>query len=123
LKIEDCEGQYGPQKKIVIKQSLPEGERWISGWVSLKDFKAEKWTGGITVELDVFQKGKFWNFKLPSKDAAKDGAVNAKLDEILEKVNAISRRLDSLGGEILFKKEDAAPGPNPPPIDDDDIPF
>ena len=66
LKIEDTEGQYGPQKRIMFKDDQG---RSISGWVPLDRYNPQEWKEGFLLELDVAQNGKYLNFKLPTAKA------------------------------------------------------
>jgi len=94
-KVEDVSGKFGPQKKISIKQSLEGGDRWLSGFVDVKS--AALFEQGKTLELEVWENGKYWNFKLPSqkaKEAAKStNEVMDALRKIYAKLQDIERRL------------------------------
>ena len=79
--IEDQDGQYGPQKRIKIKD---QNGRIVSGWVADIKFKAEEWVIGRTIELEVAQNGKYWNFKLPNKQDQKLAAATSEIEAKVE---------------------------------------
>lgn len=90
ISIEDAEGRYGPQKLIKFRD--PSG-KIISGWVGADKFKESEWQPGKILDLEVFQNGDYWNFKLPKKaDKEKDEIMKA-LREIYKKLQDIEARL------------------------------
>lgn len=99
-KVEDKQGQYGPQKYIIFKDG--DGKK-ISGWIPADRYKADDWQTGKNLDLVITQNGKFWNFKLPTKQdkvAAKvaesnDAVLNA-LRKIWAKLSEIERKVDAL---------------------------
>lgn len=100
-KIEDQVGKFGPQKRI---EFTDENGRNISGWVSEKAFRSEEWVVGKSIDAEVYQNGKYWNFKLLTKQAAaqaesKEEILNALRSmyvRINERFNALEKRLDVL---------------------------
>ena len=104
LKIEDTEGQYGPQKKVNFKQILPEGERWVSGWIPSNKFNESDWQNGKEIDLTITQKGKFWNCSIPNKTSLAIEAVEAKSsaqhDEIMNALREIFKKLNAMSGVV-----------------------
>lgn len=70
IKCEDDEGQFGPQKRIVFKDS---GGQTISGWVAIKEYDPSQWKAGCQVNIEVKQNGKYLNFKLLKKEKKATG--------------------------------------------------
>lgn len=116
LKIEDTQGNYGPQKKIRFKQIMDEGDRWVSGWVPENKFNANDWQEGKEVDIIITQKGDFWNFSLPNKTTAAVAAIEAKSsaqhEEIMKALREIFKKLNTMSGVVesitapLTKPED-----------------
>lgn len=98
-KIESVTGKYGPQKKVSIKEACEGGDRWLSGFLSEKEFNPDDWKAGKVLELDVWEKehnGKhYWNFKIPGKNEKKQ-------EEVMVALRAIYKKIAEL--EVLVKK-------------------
>lgn len=111
LKITNTDGEFGPQKKIFFKQFLEEGSRNISGWVPVNKFVAADWKDGNTIELDVYQKGDYWNFKVPNQATKAAAQNNAEVVAVLKEI------LDAMKQLLIINKPPAEIGGK------DDIPF
>lgn len=109
--IEDTVGTYGPQKRIQFKD---QNERWLSGWVPENKFDSTAWVVGKTIELDVEQKGRFWNFKVVGKKAQESQvqaqhtadehkAVMEALRMVYSKLNGIEAMLEKVLDPQAFK--------------------
>lgn len=99
-KIEDLQGKFGPQKKVSIKEACEGGDRWLSGFIPVKDFVADDWKAGKVLELEVWEKeynGKmYWNFKVPGKTEKKQEEVMVALREIYKKMSHIESLIKAL---------------------------
>lgn len=93
VKIEDSEGKFGPQKRVVFKD---ENDRTISGWVPLKDFDAKVWAVGQSPDIEVYQKDKYWNFKLPKKNGQPQ---TAQSEDVMKALREIYKKLNDLGAQ------------------------
>jgi len=100
VKIEDVDGQFGPQKKITVNDELG---KMVSGWVPVQKFNAAEWVIGGTPDVDVTQNGKYWNFKLKSKKAPtgdNDRVLNG-LVELFKMVKKLQSDLDEIKAKII----------------------
>lgn len=95
--------KYPAQKKIVF---IADDGRKIYGWVGLDKFKAEEWIdGNLTPDIEIFQKGEYWNFKFATKnDELMKGLretyklcqdTNKLCQEILTRVEKIEKKLET----------------------------
>lgn len=98
------------QKKVNFKQIMDEGDRWVSGWVSLSKFNPEDWQEGKEIDLVITQKGKYWNCSLPTKETAAIAAVEEKNNANHEKVMEALRVLYAKSLEIDAKLEKLTEG-------------
>lgn len=99
VKIEDTSGDYGPQKKIRFTQILEGGNRNISGWIKAEAFKADQWVENSVLELEVYQKGDYWNFKLPSAAGKAAAQNNAEVVAVLKEILAAIKSLKTAPGK------------------------
>lgn len=107
VKITDTTGQYGPQKKISVRESLENGDRWLSGWIPADKFDPAVWVAGKVLELDVFKSkdGKYWNFKLVSGKARENHTLH---EEVMGALRLIFKKLTEIEKKLgEDKKGDA----------------
>ncbi len=103
--IEDTEGKYGPQKRIVFREAMEGGDRTVSGWVPLKSFNSDEWKEGSSLELEISQNGKYWNFKLPTKQDQVKNEVMDALRELYKKLNQLEDQMKEVKS-LLTKDSD-----------------
>jgi hypothetical protein len=77
------------------------------------------WNAGDEVEIEIEQKGEYWNFKVPKKEVG--GGVNQEqMDRIEKMVTAIHNRLFN---QPQAGDSKAATKPDYPEIAPEEIPF
>lgn len=109
LKITDVEGNYGPQKKVNFKQILPEGSRWISGF--LKPFEVDNtWVEGAEKDLDIYQKGDFWNFKIGigrsgNQSKQLSGASVEQHEAVMDALRKLYVKIEEVHKQVMKDKE------------------
>lgn len=107
--ITDEDGKFGPQKKIVIRETLENGDRWLSGWVPAPQFDSTAWMAGKVLELDVFKSkdGKYWNFKLVSGKARENHTLHEEvmgaLRMIFKKIGELEKKIDDLNKSDTYE--------------------
>lgn len=105
VKIEDVDGQFGPQKKITVNDEMG---KMVSGWVPAQKFNAAEWVIGGTPDVDVTQNGKYWNFKLKSKKAApSDDRVLNGIVELFKMVKKLQSDVEEIKAVV---KSEPMPG-------------
>uniref|UniRef100_A0A6H1ZKY7 Uncharacterized protein n=1 Tax=viral metagenome TaxID=1070528 RepID=A0A6H1ZKY7_9ZZZZ len=110
--------------KIKTWSENQQKDLWISGF---GNSITETWAVGDTVDVDLEQKGEYWNFNLnnnsrPSKtalDVLKE--ISAKLDVLIGKDKSTEELAKELGGEVVPKINNKGQEENP--IDVSEIPF
>lgn len=133
IRIQDFSGQYGPCKKIAIKQALEQGERWVGVFVSNNKFNQDEWKIGDVKELDVTvnhtPKGTYYNGKLPSSQSHQSQGSDQTLEGLRQTyglVKELSAKIDrieevimnlNVGATAPVKKEDPLPFAEPVPQD------
>lgn len=100
-------------ERVSIKTN-EHGDKWISGFGS---FGNKNWKEGDTVDIEVEQKGKYWNFKMPNK-----------VDNLFKLYKALEQRVSALeGNDESEKHEELSEEPSVPDNSDDisvsEIPF
>lgn len=89
----DVQGKFGPQKKVSIKQALEGGDRWISGFIPEKSYNAAMFMIGKELELEVWQNGEYWNFKIPNEKTKEE---NKKTEEVMDALRKIYTKLQEI---------------------------
>ena len=95
-------------------------DTWINGFGNAQ---TAKWQEGDEFELDIYEEeynGKmYWKFKLPKTGEALV-ELTKRVELLEERVIEILRANGGTAQDIVNKIEDE---PEPPPIDNDDLPF
>lgn len=120
--IEDCDGRYGPQKKICFTDY---SDRYISGWIPANKFEETHWIEECEIELEIIQNGKYLNFKLPKEE--KDAGAKKPAPDVWAAINSIKKRLDALenkrSASAPIAVDTVAVAKDVLGIDDESIPF
>jgi hypothetical protein len=107
LKITEVEGKYGPQIRINFKQILTEGHRWVSGFIN-KEIFDDSWKEGAEKDLEIYQKGDFWNFKLADsgkKNTTKSVMNSSQHEEIMDALRKLYIKIDEVHKQVMQDRE------------------
>lgn len=101
---DEIQGNWGPQRLIKFKQYLPEGERQVSAFLKSSQFKPDDWKEGKEIELEIYQKGNYWNFKIPNKmsqaNAVNEESRKADHAEIMNGLRELFKKLDEINIKV-----------------------
>lgn len=107
VKITEVDGKWGKQIRVNFKQILPEGHRWVSGFINQETFD-DSWKEGAEKDLEIYQKGDFWNFKLEDsnkKNATKSVVNNSQHEEIMDALRKLYIKIDEVHKQVMQDKE------------------
>jgi hypothetical protein len=119
----DVQTKKGMMKNLSMLVVTGKGEEmWIGGWPNAI---TKTWKEGDTVDLEVEQNGKYWNFKTQAAQNGHDAGVSYDIakdiqdikSELIKMKVSLQDILKAVSGGLEFGEE------VPSPSDGDDEPF
>lgn len=105
-----------PYTRVTIQTDQRPGI-WLSGF-AYAGSPILSWRVNQQVEIDVVQKGEYWNFSIPKPPAVGTGGWSpALIEKLFTKLDTIERKVD--GMEVVEEPEDEPPDATP----EEDPPF
>ncbi len=119
-------GQYGPYVRVGIKATATNQSWDANAWLTLMckpDAPETKLKVGMAPDIEVEQKGDFWNWK-PVKHNGGGGAMTGEVvTKLFEKLNEITAKLGEFDNALKFINQQLSALEVEPAQTPDEIPF
>lgn len=126
----DVSTKKGIKKNLSLLVTTSKGvDMWVGGW---PNDVTRGWREGDQVELDLEQRGKYWNFKPPVGDSFNgNGGDNGVSYEIFKDIQEIKSNVEKIlkmvtsTGHVMgsVSEEPPVPRDEDAPVETDEIPF
>lgn len=103
LEVKDTVSKFDSNKPQKVVTFSDENGRKISMWLDVPLYKQEEWkVGGSTPDLDVYQKGQYWNAKLSGTGKSFSSAQTTQgIAQVLALCTEMNDRLKNIEGKVL----------------------